>query len=172
MKEEQQCHSRNRRFWWHCSQAATASFINTSSSHQYHTDHTDHIFFSDYCTIVIEVLHSLIEASASYSLKRTIKYIYIINMKQLKKKKKSWHIWKKDRPGEKLTKAPYFYHKQNMYKMHYFSNLGSYSIAGGSTPVFPSFPKMCPILSAYFHCWLWQNAPYSIHPFLQKNIPS
>lgn len=124
------------------------------------------------------VLHSLIETWASYSLKRTILYIYIYILLIWSSKKKyiyiikCWHIWKNDRPCEKLMKAPYFYHKQSMYKLHYFSNLGSHSIASGGTPVFPSFPKMCPTLSASFHCWLWQNAPYSIHPFPPKNIPS
>lgn len=33
-----------------------------------------------------------------------------------------------------------------------FPNLGSNSIASGYTPVLPSFPKMCPTPSAYFHC--------------------
>lgn len=141
-----------------------------SSSHQYQIANN----FSEYCTVAIEIYIMfylpLIDAAASYSLKRRKRFKkYIINMKQ----QKDADIYGKMKGQVK-----------NLWRLHIstinractncttFPNLGFHSIASGGTPVLPSFPKMRPTASAYFHCWLWQNAPYSIHPFLWKNIRS
>jgi len=92
----------------------------------------------------------LIDAAASYSLeRRKILKKYTINMKP----QKDADIYRKIKGQVK-----------NLRRLHIstinrartncttFPNLGSHSIASGGTPVLPSFPKMCPTPSAYFHC--------------------
>lgn len=165
MKEEQHWHSCNSGFWWHLpSSCYTLMYKKINSSYQCLTANN----FSEYYTVATEtyiMFHlALTDAAAYYCLKRSkIKKKYFINKQQQeyagiygKMKGQVKNLWR--------------LHISTINRAHTnwttFPNLGSHSIACGGTPVLPSFPKMCPTPSAYFHCWLWQKAPYSIRPFL------
>lgn len=163
MKEEQHWHSCNSGFWWHLlSSCYTLMYKKVNSSHRCPTANN----FSEYHTAVTETYImfylGLTDAAAYYCLKRRFKKNILIHSskeyagiygKMKDQVKNSWrlHISTINRACTNWT---------------IFPNLGSHSIACGGTPVLPSFPKMCPTPSAYFHCWLWQKAPYSIRPFL------
>lgn len=170
MKEEQHWHSCNSGFWWHLlSSCYTFTYKKINSSHRYHTASN----FSEYCRVATEtyiMFHlPLTDAAASYSLKRRkIFKKYIINLKQ----QKHADMYGKIKGQVKnLGRLHISTLNRSCTNCTMFPNLGSHSIASGGTPVLPSFPKMCPTPSAYFHCWLWQNASYSIHPFLRKIFP-
>lgn len=79
--------------------------------------------FSEYYTVATEtyiMFHlALTDAAAYYCLKRSkIKKKYFINKQQ---QEYAGNIWQNERPGEKLMKAPYFYHKQSTHKLNYIS---------------------------------------------------